>query len=54
MKLIEEKVVLVQQEDKMADFKHISELIEEVLKETEDFFYEFQKQREKGNGTNKQ
>ena len=42
----------------MADFKHISELIEEVLKETEDFFYEFQKQRENGkekeNGTNKQ
>lgn len=38
----------------MADFKHISELIEEVLKETEDFFYEFKKQREKENGTNKQ
>jgi hypothetical protein len=54
MKLIEEKVVLVQQEDNMADFKHNSELIEEVLKETEDFFYEFQKQREKENGTNKQ
>lgn len=52
MKLIEEKVVLVQQECNMADFKHISELIEEVLKETEDFFYEFQKEKE--NGTNKQ
>ena len=42
----------------MADFKHISELIEEVLKETEDFFYEIQKQRENGkekeNRTNKQ
>ena len=45
-------MVLVQQECNMADFKHISELIEEVLKETEDFFYEFQKQKE--NGTNKQ
>lgn len=45
-------MVLVQQECKMADFKHISELIEEVLKETEDFFYEFQKEKE--NGTNKQ
>ena len=54
MKLIEEKVVLGQQECNMADFKHISELIEEVLKETEDFFYEIQKQREKENGTNKQ
>lgn len=54
MKLIEGKVVLDQQECNMADFKHISELIEEVLKETEDFFYEFQKQREKENGTNKQ
>ena len=37
----------------MTDFKHISEIIEEVLKETEDFFYEFQKQK-KENGTNKQ
>lgn len=54
MKLIEEKVVLDQQECNMADFKHISELIEEVLKETEDFFYECQKQKEKENGTNKQ
>lgn len=47
-------MVLVQQECNMADFKHISELIEEVLKETEDFFYELQKQREKENGANKQ
>lgn len=31
----------------MADFKHISELIDEVLKECEDFFYELQLQREK-------
>lgn len=54
MKLIEEKVVLDQQECNMADFKHISELIEEVLKETEDFFNKIQKQREKENGTNKQ
>jgi predicted DNA-binding protein len=38
----------------MADFKHISEIIEEVLKETEDFFYEVQKQRETENGANKQ
>ena len=52
MKLIEEKVVLDQQECNMADFKHISELIEEVLKEADDFLYEFQKQREKENGTN--
>lgn len=54
MKQIEVKVVLVQQECNMVDFKHISELIEEVLKETEDFFYELQKQREKENGANKQ
>ena len=48
-------MVLVQQVcNNMDDFKHISELIEEVLKETEDFFYELQKQREKENGANKQ
>ena len=35
MKLIEEKVVLARQECNMADFLHISELIEEILKEIE-------------------